>query len=165
MEAQQRKQEAIALYRQARLNPALKDWAGLALDRLDREMRSQEYSAWPILGGGVRKLTHQAGVPVAIVASSAVEQVGAKIGPASRRCSNKRSAACGRTSGGSATSSAAPMTPSCSVGFNSQAPPSPTSTDARLEELARAEQAIRRPRKPYGRNAPRSGNSETARPL
>lgn len=76
MEAQQRKKEAIALYRRATLNPQLKDWAGLALDRLDEQ--SSALSGLQRIADPRRGRSEgytPAGIPVAIVASSAVERV------------------------------------------------------------------------------------------
>jgi signal transduction histidine kinase len=77
MEAQHRNLEAIALYQQARQNPGLRDWADLALDRLNRQ--TQHRLADP------RRARSESytpgGVPVAIVASSAVEQVAAEDRP------------------------------------------------------------------------------------
>lgn len=76
MEAQHRDSEAIALYRQTRLDPSLKEWAGLALDRLaeDAELRLR-LARLADPGRGRSEGYSPTGVPVAILASSAVERV------------------------------------------------------------------------------------------
>ncbi len=76
MEAQHRTVEAMERYRQASQNPALKDWARLALDRL--EERPEEISRVRRLADPQRaqsEATTPSGIPAAIVACRAVEQV------------------------------------------------------------------------------------------
>jgi hypothetical protein len=76
MEAQHHTAEAIERYREASRNPALKDWADLALDRLAPQ--AEEISRIRRLADPRRarsEATTPSGIPLAIVASSAVEQV------------------------------------------------------------------------------------------
>jgi signal transduction histidine kinase len=76
MEAQHRTGDAIARYRQAIDNSALKDWARLALDRLEEQ--PEEIARIRRLADPQRAQSQAAtpsGIPVAIVAGSAVEQV------------------------------------------------------------------------------------------
>ena len=76
MEAQRRKPEAIELYRQAARHPGLSDWAALALARLDQPvdgaLKARDI-ADPFWGRSEGMTP--GGVPVAIVASSAAEEV------------------------------------------------------------------------------------------
>ena len=74
MEAQNRRAEAIELYRQARKNPALREWADLALDRL--APRVDPTSNVPSLANPRRAHSSARtpeGIPLAIVASSTIE--------------------------------------------------------------------------------------------
>lgn len=78
MEVRHRYPEAIALYEQARLDPALKDWADLALDRLVQGDATSRRSALERLSDPRRGRSEgytPGGIPVAIVASSAVDRV------------------------------------------------------------------------------------------
>jgi len=71
MEAQQRKTEAVSLYREAARNPRLHDWANLALARLDEQSTARLSDRhW-----AQSDAYTPAGVPIAIVASSAVDRV------------------------------------------------------------------------------------------
>jgi signal transduction histidine kinase len=155
MEAQQRRAEAIRLYRQARLNPLLKDWASLALDRLEEQasaLSRVQRLANP--SRGQSEVYTPAGVPVAIVASSAVEQVGAQ--------DRSRFTPLLEQTLGSLRENVWWLSYEQRRAYDAElqrwlhlaGASVPATNDTRLEELAPTEQAIRRASH-YSRNAPR----------